>query len=99
MLKQPAAAATAFEQALQLDATRRIYHLLGSAREAAGDRSGAIAAYQGELSQPYSQSTPKGAQASQPCSPERNLPHQLNRSTGRQACLLYARSPSRPPSA
>ena len=61
VLKQPAAAATAFEQALQLDATQRIYHLLGSAREAAGDRSGAIAAYQGELSQPYSQSTAQKA--------------------------------------
>lgn len=61
VLKQHAAAASAFEQALQLDPGQRIHHLLGDARMAAGDRAGAAAAYRNELVSPSSQATAEKA--------------------------------------
>jgi tetratricopeptide (TPR) repeat protein len=61
VLNQPAAAASAFEQALQLDASQRIHHLLAGAREAVGDRAGAIAAYRAELASPSSHATAEKA--------------------------------------
>lgn len=53
-LKQPAAAVTAFERALQLDAKLRIHHRLGAAYEAAGETARAITAYQRALVDPAS---------------------------------------------
>jgi len=51
-LKQPAAAAAAFERALARDPALRIQHKLGEAWEAAGDRPRAIDAYRRALADP-----------------------------------------------